>query len=148
MTSDETRTPIERASIDHVELFVPDREEAAAWYEATLGLTPAPELEAWAADGPLMLSGDDGATLLAVFEGEPTGDREPTGYRRVAFRVDRETFRSFVDSLPALPVSDADGEPIRHEDVVDHDLSHSIYFTDPYGNPFEVTTYEVDRLEG
>lgn len=29
--------------IDHVELFVPDRYEAARWYERVLGLEPVPE---------------------------------------------------------------------------------------------------------
>ncbi len=139
-------TPIEGASVDHVELFVPDRKEAAEWYERVFGLIPVPEYEAWVEEGPLMLSGDDGETMLALFEGEPTGDGEPTGYRRVAFRVDGETFDAFVDSLSDLPVPDGDGEPIGPEDVVDHDLSHSVYFRDPYGNPFEVTTYEVDRV--
>jgi catechol 2,3-dioxygenase-like lactoylglutathione lyase family enzyme len=143
--TDDPRTPIESAEIDHVELFVPDREAAAEWYETVFGLTPVPEYEAWVEEGPLMLSGDDGETMLALFEGEPTGEADPTGYRRVAFRVDGETFREFVDSLPRLPVSDGEGESIGSDDVVDHDLSNSIYFTDPYGNPFEVTTYEVDR---
>jgi hypothetical protein len=27
-------------------------------------------------------------------------------------------------------------------DVVDHDLSFSVYFTDPYGNRLELTTYD------
>ncbi len=142
---DDPRTPIGSTTIDHVELFVPDRVAAAEWYERVFGLTPVTEYEAWVEEGPLMLSADDGGTMLALFEGEPTGESDPTGYRRVALRVDGETFDAFVDSLPELPVSDGDGEPIGPEDVVDHDLSNSIYFEDPYGNPFEVTTYEVDR---
>lgn len=44
--------------IDHVELFVPDRQAAAAWYERVLGLVPVPKATQWAEDpeGPLMIS--------------------------------------------------------------------------------------------
>jgi catechol 2,3-dioxygenase-like lactoylglutathione lyase family enzyme len=42
--------------IDHVELFVPDRHEAARWYERVLGLQIVPEYEPWATGGgPLMI---------------------------------------------------------------------------------------------
>ena len=53
--------------IDHVELFVPERYEAARWYERTLGLQVVPECEPWAVDGgPLMISSDGGSTKLAL----------------------------------------------------------------------------------
>ena len=57
--------------IDHVELFVPDRREAADWYQRILGLEVVPEYQEWAAvpGGPLMISSDDGNTKLALFEG-------------------------------------------------------------------------------
>jgi catechol 2,3-dioxygenase-like lactoylglutathione lyase family enzyme len=44
--------------LDHVELFVPDRYEAARWYQRVLGLEIVREYEEWAADprGPLMIS--------------------------------------------------------------------------------------------
>ena len=44
--------------IDHVELFVPDRQEAAKWFEEVLGLVVVPGLEIWADEegGPLMIS--------------------------------------------------------------------------------------------
>jgi len=38
------------AQIDHVELFVPDRHEAARWYERSLGLAALSQHEDWAAD--------------------------------------------------------------------------------------------------
>ena len=46
--------------IDHVELFVPDRHEAAGWYQRILGLDVVPAYQDWAADpgGPLMISSD------------------------------------------------------------------------------------------
>jgi catechol-2,3-dioxygenase len=29
----------------------------------------------------------------------------------------------------------------------DHEASVSLYFTDPHGNPYELTTYEVELLQ-
>lgn len=127
--------------IDHVELDVPDPDEAARWYEDALGLTVCEEYEQWAeAEGPLMISSDGGATKLALFEGEPGTDGEPTGYTRVAYRTDADGFLAFVDG-------DAPGvESAGRADVVDHDLSFSVYFEDPYGHRCEVTTYEYERV--
>lgn len=50
--------------IDHVELFVPDRHQAAEWYRRVLGLKVVPDDEQWADDpqGPLMISSDGGST--------------------------------------------------------------------------------------
>jgi catechol 2,3-dioxygenase-like lactoylglutathione lyase family enzyme len=63
--------------IDHVEMFVPDRYEAAKWYDAILGLHILSDYEEWARDpgGPLMISSDNGNTKLALFTGEPPGER-------------------------------------------------------------------------
>ena len=49
--------------IDHVELFVPDRYEAARWYQEVLGHEIIPEFEFWAEDenGPLMISSNGGS---------------------------------------------------------------------------------------
>ena len=83
--------PFRVAQIDHVELFVPDRHAAAAWYSEVLGLAPLPGAEKWAADpgGPLMISPDGGRTKLALFQGNPQGNRPTAGFHRVAFRVSR-----------------------------------------------------------
>ena len=78
--------------IDHVELFVPDRYEAAKWYERVLGLQIVPECEPWAVGGgPLMISSDGGSTKLALFEGQPAASSQTAAFRRVAFRgVDQD----------------------------------------------------------
>ena len=127
--------------IDHVELVVPDPGEAAAWYGDALGLTVCEEYEQWAAEaGPLMISSDGGATKLALFEGDPETDGEPTGYARVAYRTDADGFLTFVDGdVPRVEGAD-------RADIVDHDLSFSVYFEDPYGHRCEVTTYEYERV--
>jgi catechol 2,3-dioxygenase-like lactoylglutathione lyase family enzyme len=123
-----------------VELFVPDRAEAAAWYARTLGFRPVPGTEGWADDpgGPLMLSADGGTTKLALFTGQPQGPRRTAGWHRVAFRVDGEEFLAFIRHARAQGLRDR-SHPLR---ITDHAQAFSVYFADPYGHRLEVTTYE------
>lgn len=133
--------------IDHVELFVPDQYEAAGWYRDIFGLEILKDFEHWANGGPLMISSNDGGTMLALFRGEPPGQRGTIGYRRVAFRVDGEGFLEFLDRLEAHPVNTSRGEPLKRSDVSDHGLSYSVYFLDPWGHPYEITTYDYDLVQ-
>jgi catechol 2,3-dioxygenase-like lactoylglutathione lyase family enzyme len=128
------------AQIDHVELFVPDRREAAKWYAEVLGLDPLRNAEKWAAlpGGPLMISPDGGRTKLALFEGEPQGTRPTAGFHRVAFRVSGPDFLAFLVRADQLGLGESRG-PVP---VVDHEAAFSAYFTDPYGHRLEVTTYD------
>jgi catechol 2,3-dioxygenase-like lactoylglutathione lyase family enzyme len=131
--------------IDHVELFVPDRYEAARWYERVLGLTVVPEDEHWAADprGPLMIGTAGAGTKLALFTGKPQGDRPTAGFHRVAFRVSRAGFDAFRAHVRDNPVFGDQGEEVREPAFRDHRAAWSFYFGDPYGHQLEVTTYEV-----
>ena len=126
--------------LDHVELFVPDREAAAAWYEKILGLIPVPGTAQWASDpeGPLMISPDSGETKLALFQGTPQGERPTAGFHRVAFCVDAKGFLAFLDLISEKKIGAAR--------IRDHDQAISIYFDDPYGHHLEVTTYEPAKV--
>lgn len=130
--------------IDHVELFVPDRYEAARWYHETLGLEILPGFEAWAADrrGPLMISSDGGNTKLALFEGRREDLAEDAGLHLIAFRVSADGFAAFLSRLPGLRLRDHRDSLVTSTSVVDHDTAFSIYFQDPYGTRLELTTYE------
>lgn len=134
------------AQIDHVEFFVPDQYEAAEWYRRVLGLEIVPEYEEWAVDGPLMIAGESGRTMLALFRGEPRGDRPTAGFHRVAFRVDGEGFLQFLAGLDRVMLFNRQGERLTAEQVVDHQKSWSIYFNDPYGHLLELTTYDYDYV--
>ncbi|MEE8233290.1 MAG: VOC family protein, partial [Gammaproteobacteria bacterium] len=87
--------------VDHIELFVSDRYEAARWYERILGMRIVSEFEHWAVNsrGPLMISTPKGNTKLALFEGQPQGKRKTSGYHLVAFRVNGEQFLRFREVL-------------------------------------------------
>lgn len=136
--------------IDHVELFVPDRREAARWYEETLGLAVLSQHEHWAEhpQGPLMVSSDGGGTMLALFTGEPQGGRPTAGFHRVAFRVDGPGFFQFQERARRHPVRDEAGNEVRDLQPRDHGKAFSFYFCDPWGHRLEVTTYDAEYVRG
>jgi len=136
--------------IDHVEFFVPDRYEAAAWYEKVLGLEIVKDFEHWgkSARGPLMISSDGGSTKLALFEGESQGERPTAGFHLVAFRVGAKAFVDFLRGANEYGLESPQGEPVTARSAVDHGKAYSIYFKDPYGHRLEITTYDYDATSG
>jgi catechol 2,3-dioxygenase-like lactoylglutathione lyase family enzyme len=132
--------------IDHVELFVPNRHEAARWYQQVLGLEIVPEYQPWAADprGPLMISSDGGNTKLALFEGQPQKPSPASGFHLVAFRVNANGFLEFLQRLKDLQLKDHRDRFVTFGSVVDHEKAYSVYFSDPYGHRLEVTTYDYE----
>jgi catechol-2,3-dioxygenase len=115
---------------DHIHVFVTDRAAAEAWYTKVMGLARTRGLEFWTEDrGPLMLQDADNTVHIALFE-RPHQKNRAT----VALRVSAQAFaawRRHLASFPELSVS-----------IEDHAVSMSLYFSDPDGNPYEVTTYE------
>lgn len=132
--------------IDHVELFVPNRHEAAGWYQRVLGLEILSEYQQWAADlkGPVMISSDHGRTKLALFEGPCPPSKTGGDFHRVAFRVNAEGFQEFLRRLDDLQLKDHRNQLVTPDAVVDHEMAYSVYFCDPYGHGLEVTTYDYE----
>jgi catechol-2,3-dioxygenase len=121
-------------NIDHVHIFVADRVAAEAWYARVLGFARVEALEAWALDGgPLTLADASGAIHLALFEAAPIKTRST-----VAFGASAAQYLAWRAHLLA-----ALGGAVSFED---HGMSLSMYFRDPDGNPFEITSYEADAL--
>lgn len=116
--------------IDHVHVFVGDRARAERWYREVLGFVRVPELEAWAADGGPLTLGDAGGQIhLALFERPAQPNRATLALRTDAAGLAR-WFAHLSRHLGTAPT------------VQDHALSLSLYFSDPDGNPYEITTYE------
>ena len=121
--------------IDHIHVFVSDRTAAERWYQRVLGLERVAALAFWANDpnGPLILANPDGAVCLSLFERALERCRST-----IALGVSAEQFRQWHDWLSqVLPA------PPRLED---HQVAWSLYFSDPDGNPFEITNYDCERL--
>ncbi|MEM8931603.1 MAG: VOC family protein [Acidobacteriota bacterium] len=129
--------------IDHIEVFVPSRQQAATWYGEVFGFEIVDAFRAWSASegGPLMISNDGGETLIALFRGQPLGDSLPRGWRRLALRVDADAFLAFLDRSDRWR-----DEPLGPAQIQDHDRAISVYFPDPWGNLLEVTSYDPEPI--
>jgi catechol-2,3-dioxygenase len=115
--------------IDHVHLYVSDRAAAEKWYSEFMGFNRMQQFESWIENGPLTIA--SGKVHLALFES--TQPQKTT----VAFGVNCDNFIHWIKHLNSKSVD---------FELVDHDLSWSIYFCDPDGNPFEITCYEYSHL--
>jgi catechol 2,3-dioxygenase-like lactoylglutathione lyase family enzyme len=120
--------------IDHLHLFVADRAAAQRWYAEVLGFEPVAELAHWAAGGgPLTLADAGGTVHLALFERPPQPCRST-----IAFGVTAAQFAAWQKHLAACLPQPPQG--------VDHGAAWSLYFSDPDGNPYEITTYEHAQI--
>lgn len=135
-------------ALDHVELLVPDRYEAAAWYEKVFGLQIVKEYEDWCEPnhGPLMVSSDGGRTMLALYRGEPQAENAEAGPRLVAFRVSGAQFLTFLSHATTLDGGDGKALGITRDDASDRGHAFSVYLQDPWGNRFAITTYDVKMV--
>ncbi|KFF47542.1 hypothetical protein GY26_20420 [Gammaproteobacteria bacterium MFB021] len=123
------------SGIDHIHVFVADRSQAQAWYADTLGLTPVAALASWSKDpkGPLIIADTSRSVCLSLFERQPERCRSTIalGVTAGAFLQWRTHLQRHLETPPKL---------------VDHQLSWSLYFSDPDGNPFEITCYDYATL--
>jgi len=74
--------------IDHIHVYVPNRERAAQWFHEVLGFKVDESLRFWAADGgPRTIGNDSGTIHLALFERE-----EFAPLTAIAFGSDAKNF--------------------------------------------------------
>jgi len=119
---------------DHIHVYVSTRASAEAWYARVMGLLRDAKFEPWTTGGgPLTIGNGSGTFHLALFE-RPV---EKCG-SVVAFNTTASEFLAWRDHLT--------GVFGRTVEAVHHDLSWSLYFTDPDGNPFEITSYDYAPL--
>jgi catechol 2,3-dioxygenase-like lactoylglutathione lyase family enzyme len=132
--------------LDHVHLLVTNREAAAAWFDRVLGLQIAQEFKAWSSDpaGPLFLSDSNGDHCLALFQSDLLSPQ--LSDHTIAFKVCAAEFIALVSRLGELQLSATDGSMLSKDDIVDHQLAWSVYFLDPDGNRFELTTYDYEAV--
>jgi catechol 2,3-dioxygenase-like lactoylglutathione lyase family enzyme len=119
---------------DHVHVFVADLVAAEIWYDEVLGLRRDPALEHWATPGgPLTLRDPSGGIELAVFE-QPSQPCRSV----LAFNVSGDEFLRWQTHL---------AEKLGQKPpAVDHESAWSLYFSDPFGNPYEITSHDYEAL--
>jgi catechol-2,3-dioxygenase len=126
--------PPELNGIDHIHLYVSDREEAAQWYKDVLGFTIIESLNLWAKDesGPLTIEDPAGKIHLALFKKDHL-----TPSTAIAFNAKGKEFIEWKDYLEERGIS------VR---CADHSIAWSLYFKDLCGNSHEITTYQYDYV--
>ena len=124
-------TPNLSGAIDHIHVYVSSRSTAADWYGENLGFSVVEKFAFWATDegGPLTIADENNKIHFALFRSEKS---KPVS---LAFGANRDEYIAWKAHLVTVDI------PFRESD---HGLSHSIYFTDPFDNQLEITTYEVD----
>ena len=132
---------MELEGIDHVAISVRDIERSANWYIDVLGFKRLHE-GMW--NGVPVFIGK-GTTALALFPAKSPAAvasakeaDEPVGggirMLHLAMRADRKNFLAAQEELKQ--------RGIKFE-FEDHQISHSIYFSDPDGHHLEITTHEL-----
>ena len=118
-------------NVDHVHVHVANRAAAQTWYAEVLNFKPIPELEFWATNSsePLTIANPAGTIRLALFEQVLQPCRST-----IAFGATATEFLAWRAHLAQIL-----GTPI---DIFDHEVTWSLYFSDPDGNPFEITTHD------
>ncbi len=119
--------------IDHVHIYVSDRQQAQRWYTDILGYSKVEHLAAWAeGGGPLTLANPEHNVHLALFE-----RASPRGSSALAFGATGSEFLNWHTYLGSKNIR------LR---VADHELAFSLYFEDPDNNAHEITTYEHELV--
>jgi catechol 2,3-dioxygenase len=119
--------------IDHIHVYVANRDDAEKWYADILGLKRVEALMSWAVKGgPLTLENPEGNVHIALFERD-----DHSASTAIAFGASGEAFLAWLTHL------ENKGLKLR---VTDHKLAYSLYFSDPDQNMHEITTYDRDYV--
>lgn len=115
--------------IDHIHLYVKNREISARWYQQTLGFQVF-----WTTNdkGPLKIEDRGGNIQLALFNSE---DFNPC--TAVAFGCDGKAFLQWKSYLETHNLLNR---------CTDRKDTWSLYFNDPDDNGFEITSFDYDFI--
>ncbi|UGA38526.1 VOC family protein [Chromobacterium haemolyticum] len=134
--------------IDHIHIRVTDVPKALKWYQRVLAMAPDPRYKHMR-EGPhgavMLLANANGAVRLAMSE-DKSGAANHQG--DIAFVVSGQDFLEWIDQLAGERVTNRDGQTIARDSVRDHRFFCSLSFVDPFGNPFEIVSYDHTWLVG
>lgn len=122
-------------NVDHIHVYVTNRDAAKTWYADVLNFKPIAHLEFWAinANEPLTIGNPEGTINLALFERATIPCRSV-----IAFGATAEQFLAWRAHLAQIFEKEIE--------IFDHDVAWSLYFYDPDGNPFEITTHAYAEI--
>jgi catechol 2,3-dioxygenase-like lactoylglutathione lyase family enzyme len=133
------------SKIDHIHVRVTDLKFALEWYKRVLGLIPDSRYRhVEDGHGVAMLANPSGSVRLAL--SQDGGVLQDLG--SVAFSVSGHAFISWIDALAGERVKNKEGHPIARDSVCDHGFFYSLTFCDPFGNPYEIVSYDHTWLAG
>lgn len=132
--------------IDHIHVRVTDTTKAIEWYQRVLGLTPDPRYRHMQDEphGVTMVANPSSTVRLALCEDAESS----TAIGAVAFVVSGQEFMEWIDQLAGERVTNREGQTIARDSVYDHHFFCSLSFVDPFGNAFEVVSYDHTWLAG
>ena len=123
------------SGVDHLHVNVGSWDAAEKWYESVFNFKRVAALMGWAVkNGPLTVENPEGTVHLALFESD-----SPKSTDVIAFGATGEEFLNWKAHL------EDHGLELR---VTDHKMAYSMYFSDPWHNNHEITTYERDYVAG
>lgn len=125
-------------TIDHIQVPVADLALALEWYTQVLGLIPDTRSHQPMNNGMALLTNPSGSVRLALSQNE--GARQHPG--SIVFSVNGQAFHAWIDALAGLRVKNREGENIARDSVCDRRFFYSIAFCDPFGNPYEIISYD------
>jgi catechol 2,3-dioxygenase-like lactoylglutathione lyase family enzyme len=138
---------IQTQGVHHITLVGADRQTSIDFWEGILGMPfvfDQPNLDV-PEESHLYFDPGDGR-LITIFTNEnrkPDPTPNPTdigNLHHIAFSVSRATFQQAVQRL--------DERKIRHSGVKDRGFMDSIYFRDPLGQLYELSSYRFDPPPG
>jgi catechol 2,3-dioxygenase-like lactoylglutathione lyase family enzyme len=119
--------------IDHVAMSVSDVERSAQWYIDVLGFERRyPGM--WEGIPVFIGKGTTSIALFPVRETSAPSERGGVRMLHLAFRANRKSFLAAQKELKQRGIQ---------FEFQDHEISHSIYFSDPDGHKLEITTYDL-----
>ncbi|BAK76097.1 glyoxalase/bleomycin resistance protein/dioxygenase [Pseudogulbenkiania sp. NH8B] len=132
--------------IDHIHVRVTDTPTAVEWYQRVLGLTPDPRYRHMQEEphGVTMVANPSASVRLALCEDADFS----AAVSAVAFVVSGQEFMEWIDQLAGERVTNREGQTIARDSVYDHHFFCSLAFVDPFGNAFEVVSYDHTWLTG
>ncbi|OHX11634.1 VOC family protein [Chromobacterium sphagni] len=120
--------------IDHIHVYVRNRDAAEAWYARVLGFERIPELALWDADGgPLTLANRERTVKVALFERNHAAPQAS-----VALEASADAFLAWRNHLHRVQG--------HLPELADHSASWSVYFSDPDDNRYEITCNDYSAL--